>query len=217
MRTIEAFGVGDGAHRGLSDWYPENEAALQRALDAHTAFDTGWYGSKHEIACARIWSSDGVTIRAEVSVSDDFDTNGTGRRSTTEWTLDAVSSAVDVAWEEADEDRASNQTYAGYSIHDSTGAWVETYIVNCGEHDVPTGDNYYWWGWQYDEKGDVGIPHPDIPLAAVAKFEEFANEQHYGSLRIGDWEIRSWNNAPEAHEDPNDYVGMGWVDSRGRP
>lgn len=55
METLDAFKRGDGAHRGLSDWYDEKEAALRAALEAHLPFDTGWYGSKHEIASARIW------------------------------------------------------------------------------------------------------------------------------------------------------------------
>lgn len=191
METLEAFRRGDGAHRGLSDWYPENEAALKAALDAHKPFDTGWYGSKHEIASARIWSTDGVTIQTEASVSDDFDTNGSGTRSTTEWTLDSVSDAVDAAWDDADEDRKDNEPYIGFSVHDSTGAWVETYILSVGEYDTPPGDNYHWWGWQHDEVHDVGIPHPGIPEDAVAAFEKFA----YGDqkeLTVNGWTIRRW-------------------------
>ena len=72
----------DGAHGGLSDWYEEHEAALKAALDAHAPFDTGWYSSKKEIASARIRSDDGVRIKVDASVSDDFDTDGRGYRST---------------------------------------------------------------------------------------------------------------------------------------
>jgi hypothetical protein len=191
MRTLEAFRRGDGAHRGLSDWYPENEAALKAALDAHQPFDTGWYGSKHEIASARIWSADGDSINIEVSVSDDFDTNGTGRRRIKEWSIDEVASSVDEAWDSADEDRKDNEPYIGFSIHDSTGAWVETYILAVGEYDTPPGDNYHWWGWQHDEVHDVGIPHPDIPEDTVTAFEKFA----YGGgdeLCVNGWTIRRW-------------------------
>ena len=191
MKTLEAFQRGDGAHRGLSDWYPENEAALKAALDAHQTFDTGWYQSKHEIASARIWSDDGDSINIEVSVSDDFDTNGTSRRRIKEWSIDEVASAVDEAWDSADEDRKDNEPYIGFSIHDSTGAWVETYIVAVGEYDTPPGDDYYWWGWQHDEKDDVGIPDPRIPADAVEAFEKFA----YGDqkeLTVNGWTIRRW-------------------------
>jgi hypothetical protein len=191
MRTLEAFRRGDGAHCGLTDWYPEHEAALKAALDAHQPFATGWYSSKKEIASARIWSDDGVTINVEASVSDDFDTNGTGYRSTTEWTLESVAEAVDAAWDSADEDRRENEPYIGFSVHDSTGAWVETYIASNGEYDTPPGDNYHWWGWQHDEKDDVGIPDPRIPADAVEAFEKFA----YGDgkeLTVNGWTIRRW-------------------------
>ncbi len=191
MKTLEAFQRGDGAHCGLTDWYPENEAALKAALDTHQPFDTGWYSSKKEIASARIWSDDGDSINIEVSVFDDFDTDGTGYRSTTEWTLDAVSAAVDAAWDDADENRKNNEPYVGFSIHDSTGAWVETYILSVGEYDTPPGDNYYWWGWQHDEKDDVGIPHPDIPEDAVEAFEEFVDGDG-DELTVNGWTIRRW-------------------------
>lgn len=32
-----------------------------------------------------------------------------------------------------------------------------------------------------------------------------------------DEKMQAQNPAPEEYEDPADYVGMGWVDSRGRP
>jgi hypothetical protein len=192
METLEAFRRGDGAHRGLSDWYPENEAALKAALDAHRPFDTGWYGSKHEIASARIWSEDGDSINVEASVSDDFDTDGTGRRRIKEWSLDEVASAVDEAWDSADEDRKDNEPYIGFSIHDSTGSWEETYIASNGEYDTPPGDNYHWWGWQHDEKDDVGIPDPRIPADAVKAFEDFADREDGKELTVNGWTIRRW-------------------------
>ena len=194
MQKLEAFQRGDGAHRGLSDWYPENEAALKAALDAHTPFDTGWYGSKHEIASARIRSEDGQTIKVEASVSDDFDTEGSGSNTTTEWTLEAVAAAVDAAWDEAVENRKDNEPYVGFSIHDSTGAWIETYLVSVADFDYPPGDHYHWWGWQHDEKDEVGIPHPDIPTDAVAAFEAYATTGDWSApLTVSGWTIRNWN------------------------
>lgn len=193
MQTLEAFQRGDGAHRGLSDWYPDNEAALKAALDARQPFDTGWYGSKHEIASARIWSNEGELIHVDVSVSDDFDTNGSGQSYTEIWTLEAVAKAIDAAWDEADENRKDNEPYVGFSIHDSTGAWIETYILSAGGYDTPPGDHYHWWGWQHDEKDEIGIPHPDIPADAVEAFEAYATTGDWSApLTVSGWTIRKW-------------------------
>lgn len=193
MQTLEAFQRGDGAHRGLSDWYPENEAALKVALDARQPFDTGWYGSKHEIASARIRSDDGQTIKVKASVSDDFDTEGSGSNTTTEWTLEAVAAAVDAAWDEAVENRKDNEPYVGFSIHDSTGAWIETYLISVADFDYPPGDHYHWWGWQHDEKDEVGIPHPDIPTDAVEAFEAYATTGDWSApLTVSGWTICLW-------------------------
>jgi hypothetical protein len=233
MKKLEAFQHGDGAHCGLSDWYPEKEAALAAALADGAPFDTGWYSSKKEIASARIYSLDGKFIQVEASVSDDFDTCGNGGVTASEATLESVAEAVAQAWEEAEIDRDINQTYEGFSIlkHQEAAegvpllSWVETYLVNIGwgEDISPPGDSYHWWGWQYDGADDtVGVPHPDIPVETVAAFEKFANDWAFGrrkthSLRIGDWEIKAWRKELPEHEDPNDYAGMGWVGRDGRP
>jgi len=230
MKQLETFAQGDGSHWGLSDWYPENEAALTAALSAGEPFDTGWYSSKKEIASARIYSFEGKVIRVEVSVSDDFDTPGRASITASGATIAAVAEAVDQAWEDAEADRDANQTYEGFSILKTPegmllASWVETYLINTGwsEDLSPPGDNYSWWGWQHDGADDsVGIPHPDIPIETVTAFEKFANDWAFGrskthSLRIGDWEIMAWRKELPEREDPNDYVGMGWVGSDGRP
>lgn len=231
MKNLNFAAHGDGSHCGLSDWYPENEAALQAALDAHEPFDTGWYASKKEIATARIYSEDGIKIKVEVSVSDDFDTEGIGYASTDRWNLDDVSNEVSAAWTKAEQDQEDNQPFEGFSVG-RNGAWEETYLLSDGTYDTPTGDNYYWWGWQYAEQGDegftgeggtgTGIPNPEIPLPAVAAFENWAQKWMYGETRednmtIGNWTIRPWRKTPRQYEDPNDYRGMGWVGSDGRP
>lgn len=109
---------GDGSHRGLADWYDEHEAALAKALKGKRDFNTGWYGSKHEIASARITRRKGKVV-VEVSVSDDFDTNGRGEREVNATvTLDTIREAIDNAWDDAKEDRKANQGYRGYSLHD---------------------------------------------------------------------------------------------------
>lgn len=193
MHKLELFQRGDGAHCGLTDWYEEKEAALKAALDAHAPFDTGWYGSKHEIASARIYSTDGQTIKVEASVSDDFDPEGSGFGTTEVWTLEAVAEVVNAAWDEADENRKDNEPYIGFSIHDSTGAWIETYILSAGVYDTPPGDNYYWWGWQHDEKDEVGIPDPRIPADAVAAFEAYVSAGNWSEeLTVSGWTIRPW-------------------------
>ena len=233
MKKLETFTQGDGSHWGLSDWYPENEEALAAALAEGVSFDTGWYSSKKEIASARIYSIEGK-IMVEVSVSDDFDTQGSASVTASEATLAAVADAVDQAMEDAEADRNDNQTYEGFCIlHHQTMhpegmplvLWVETYLVNTGwgEDLSPSGDNYHWWGWQHDGADDsVGIPHPDIPLELVTAFEKFAHDWAFGrinasSMRTGDWEIRAWRKELPEREDPSDYVGMGWVGSDGRP
>jgi hypothetical protein len=191
--TLKVFRSGDGAHRGLSDWYPEKEAALKSALAAHLPFDTGWYGSKHEIASARIFSLDGVTVQVEASVSDDFDTNGSGSATAKDWTLESVADAVYKAWDDADKDRQDSEPYTGFSIHDSTGAWIETYLLSDGTFDTPPGDNYFWWGWQHDSIDDeVGLPDPRIPAHVVAAFEAWINESGVGEMTLDGWTIRRW-------------------------
>lgn len=224
MKTLEAFQHGDGAHCGLSDWYKDGEAELTDAVASRIPFDTGWYSSKKEIASARIWSEDGAKIKVEVSVSDDFDTEGLGYASTDDWTLDAIASAISKAWEKAETARDEGQEYEGFRIG-RNGRWEETYLVNIGwsEAVFPPGDNYHWWGWQHDEtENNEGIPNPDIPLETVQSFEKWANNWAFGrtdekSLTIGEWTITPWRDERPQPDDPNDYAGMGWVGSDGRP
>lgn len=193
MQKIEAFQRGDGSHRGLSHWYPEKEAALKAALDARKPFDTGWYKSKHEIASARIWSDDGQTINVKASVSDDFDTEGLAHFTTKNWALCALAETVDEAFDAATKNRNNNAPYVGFSIHDSTGAWIETYILSAGEYDFPPGDDYNWWGWQHDEIDEVGIPNPRVPADAVAAFEAYVMAGDWSSpLTVSGWTIRPW-------------------------
>lgn len=224
MRKLEAFQRGDGAHCGLSDWYEEGEREITAALDAHAPFDTGWYSSKKEIASARIWSEEGIKIKVEVSVSDDFDTEGLGYASTDDWTVDAVHGCISNAWEKAESARDENQEYEGFRVGRG-GRWEETFLVSLGwgENLSPPGDNYHWWGWQYDGADDtVGLPHPDLPGEIVQAFEKWAHDWAFGrteeaSLTIGEWTITPWRENRPQPEDPNDYAGMGWVGNDGRP
>jgi hypothetical protein len=202
MKTLKAFEAGDGAHCGLADWYPKKEAALLRALKSGRPFDTGWYSSKKEIASARISSTTGKMVDVEVSVSDDFDTNGTGCARCRS-NIKAVESAIYRAWDEAEENRSASEPYAGYRLlehgKDRTQC-LDYYIVDrSGEClDGPPGDCYHHWGWQEDpndEGDDAGKKcNPDfkVPSSTVQKFEEFAQHLKPGSLRIGKWEIIAW-------------------------
>lgn len=223
---LSVFEDGDGAHCGLSDWYPDKEEALKRALESGQPFDTGWYGSKKEIASARI-SSDGKTVWVEVSVSDDFDTPGLGSDTLqAPATLESVANAISRAWSEAAGDQRENREYRGYSlIHHTTKIpeWqrgenvfpretrkryprkmprcLDYLIVPSGDNDSeggPPGDSYYFWGWQNDSdhEKDEDCGHRcvevGIPKKTADAFAKFAYGLNEGELRIGDWEIRQW-------------------------
>ena len=202
MKTLKAFASGDGAHCGLADWYPNKEAALRRALKAGRPFDTGWYGSKKEIASARISSATGKMVDVEVSVSDDFDTDGTGHASS-QPNIEAVQSAIYSAWNAAQDDQRENRQYAGYSLRDLSGDYprcLDYYLVDRSGFclDRPPGDSYHHWGWQEDpnwdgeEAGTKCNPLFKVPAKTIEKFEEFAQSRKSGSLRIGKWEIAAW-------------------------
>ena len=53
----------------------------------------------------------------------------------------------------------------------------------------------------------------------LAKFMQEVNELNvaYESAAKHDEQGMASNTEEEEYEDPSDYVGMGWVDSRGRP
>lgn len=211
---------GDGAHCGLTDWYPDKEAELEAALASGRPFSTGWYSSKKEIASARISSEDGKSVVVEVSVSDDFDTDGYGLASC-EPTTGAIHDALYEAWSEAGKNQKANRQYIGYSlilwstkIHfrnngDSRKRYAKKQaqcvdylllpVFVWDEADAPPGDNYYFWGWQNDSdhENDEDCGHncveEGIPKRTVARLREFAENHEVGSLRIGDWEIKSWD------------------------
>lgn len=200
MKQIFAGMFGDGAHYGLTDRYSSQEAALVAALAAHEPFDTGWYSSKKEVASARIYSEDGVEIQIEVSVSDDFDTEGNGYVTVTDWSIKAVDVAIDAAWKEAEEEQDDNACYVGFSVLHGHQC-VDYYLVSNGECDTPPGDYYHWWGWQHDvdkdsEHIEIGKPDPAIPLPVVAAFERWAQRNAWGepdaNLTIGEWSIKPW-------------------------
>ncbi len=160
--TLEAFSSGDGAHWGISDFYGPKRVALLAALESGKDFSTGWYGSKKEIASGCVTRA-GRVIHCEASVSDDFDTAGTGRvtvkvgRKSAASLLDAIERALNAALGAASEDRKNNSPVILWSVHNEAGQWIETYLQPSGDamlEEGPPGDNYHRWYWQ----GEARIP-----------------------------------------------------------
>lgn len=147
----------DHAHWGPGDWYEDAKAAILTGLQRQEPWTTGWYGVKKEIQSARISHLGGGEYLVEVSVSDDFDTEGLGDEKVSNPTLDDLRAALDVALAQADSNRRDNSTVAMYCVghraEDGTPRdWVETYLLDVSGWDLeaPPGDNYFEWGWQGD-------------------------------------------------------------------
>jgi len=201
---------GDGAKWGVSDWYEELETAIAAALvrGKSYAWTTGWYSSKKEIMSARI-SQRGGEITVEVSVSDDFDTEGRGER-TIKFTkrLDRIREALDAAADAAESDRHENQCYHGFSVGQK-GAWEFTLILPNGDGylmDSPPGDNYHRWGWQEVEDGEdrpaeISADDAASLLAAAHSFidgEVSSRKQWAVVCGGGEWTIRAWEDESDA-------------------
>lgn len=158
IRRLPAFERGDGAHWGIADWYQDKKYALKRAIGGKSDWTTGWYSSKKEIVSANITREGGEYI-VEVSVSDDFDTEGLAvrgfkpKKATTEAILKRIEKELHEAWDEAKVDQRHNRQYRGFSVL-KDGRWIETYIQNVSEWglDSPPGDNYHKWGFQGESK-----------------------------------------------------------------
>jgi hypothetical protein len=185
----------NGSHRGLTDWYDENEQALKTALQRGPShvWTTGWYSSKHEIASAKITADGDGYLTVEASVTDDFDTPGMSS-STIPWTddLETIAAQIDQTWQAAEKDREANQPYVGFSVGRGS-RWEETLILPSGDgfhYDTPPGDNYHEWGWQResDELTD------DVREKLLAWADEggwYANGKD-ASFTVGEWTIRKW-------------------------
>lgn len=206
VETIQRRGC-DGSHWGVSDWYPDLEAGIVAALAKGPAhrWTTGWYGSKKEIASACVRQAGGV-ITAEVSVSDDLDTEGCGSV-TLKFTkrLDKIRDAVNRACDLAEAQRKDNAVYRGFAVYTRCSGyasyagskgmgrkhyyqgWVETYILPVGAghlYKEPPGDNYHCWGWQ----GDY-----EIPPRTKARFEKWLAEwDGEAELKVGKFTIKPW-------------------------
>jgi hypothetical protein len=187
---------GDGAKWGVSDWYEPMEAAIKAALarGKSYAWTTGWYSSSKEIMSACV-SQRGGEITVEVSVSDDFDTEGRGERKI-KFTknLDRIREAIDAAADAAESDRKDNQAYIGFSVGRGD-RWEYTLVLPVGfghDMDTPPGDYYHRWGWQEVEDGEE---HPaEVPAAVAAKLLAWAEDPmvEVGSKTVGEWTIRTW-------------------------
>jgi hypothetical protein len=190
IRELKAFQQGDGSHWGLSDWYQRGRYALKRAIASKSDWTTGWYGSKKEIASAKISRIGGV-YHIETSVSDDFDTVGNGggefkpKSHTSEGILEEIAKHVDKFWNDAETDRKFNQDYEGFSILKG-GRCIETYIRNAsGVFDTPPGDNYHAWGFQGESR---------LPKDVKKALEEFAEGDNYdeNEFTFKGYTIRRW-------------------------
>lgn len=150
----------DGSHWGVSDWYPEVEAALvsQLALGPDVRWDSGWWTSKKALASARIEAHGDGFLHINVVVFDDFDDEGDGHVCIS-WTADlgVTRWILDVAWAAARTSLAARACYVGYMVINRRGMWVDTILVPSGEgHRMakPPTDCYHKWGWQ----GDGPVP-----------------------------------------------------------
>jgi hypothetical protein len=148
----------DGSHCGLTDWYPDLEKTIKMALKRKKGWTTGWYASKKEIASANISMDNDGSLLLQVSVSDDFDTEGTASViiDHTE-DLDVIREELDRTWDLANQNQRDNRTYIGYAVGARKGNkrlnYLETYLVGTDGSDSPPGDNYHDWGWQGEIKG----------------------------------------------------------------
>ncbi len=192
MHTLKI--EGDGAHCGLTDWYERLEAQIVAALKKGPKYEwtTGWYASKKEIASAKLTATEGY-IAVEVSVSDDFDTEGLGD-CVIPFTkdLEAIRAAIHKAWTQAEENQKDNRVYEGFKIL-KKGQWVETYIAPVGDGhalDSPPGDNYHEWGFQGDGA--------KIPAKTKASLAQWAGAYIYeetdaDSYTLNGWTIQPWS------------------------
>lgn len=190
----ETFSRGDMTKWGASDFYDDKKSELIAAIASGKPFDTGWGGCKKEICSSRV-SFDGKTLTCEVSVSDDFDTEGVGSVSIpAPATLDQVETALDEAHALAAQCQKDNADYTGFSIHqwDAKGPWVETYIAQrsdmAGYMDTPPGDNYHKWGFQDDTD--------EIPADARETMEDYIVAHQFDTdfapFVCGNWTVTRW-------------------------
>jgi hypothetical protein len=196
---------GDGTKWGASDFYENIEQAIKNALakgPSHT-WETEWLACKKEICSTKLECANGSII-AQVSVSDDFDTEGLGISAvpyTQNW--DAILKAIDEAADKASRDKEGNSLVLLYAVGKyccktkSRKNWQFTYLVPCGInadfYDQPPGDYYHRWGWQeVDEEVDnqdhpFFDPHPEELPTDVAEKLARGMDKGKKSVRYKNW------------------------------
>ena len=200
-----SFGY-DSTKWGPTDFYDNTREALAAAFKSGLDFETPWMSCKKEILSSQITRT-GNVVSIEVSVSDDFDTNGTGessfkvnRATTVDRFFEKLETAGGEAHGAADDNRKDNQVYCGYSVGkvrpDGKNDWKFTYLVSTGGFDVPPGDNYFRWGWQEvdDKVEDFDIDaHPEEIPPGIAKLLAEGMQNFETTVRAGDWQATVWN------------------------
>ena len=187
---------GDGAKWGISDWYSEVEEQILAALTTGEDFETGWYGSKREIASGWVRVT-GAQCHTQASVSDDFDTEGRGEfevtlTGTPEERLCQIQEALDKALELAGENQKDNEVVVMFKIlhleDDGEWHWVETYLQPMGDGhylDHPPGDYYHDWGFQGER--DVPEEVKRVLVQAIETNLDLETFQH------NEWQVKLCN------------------------
>jgi len=98
---LENVSFYDGSHWGLTDRYPNVEAALVEALSLKEDWTTRYYSSKKACATCKIEQVSGV-LEVTVSVSDDNDNYFYGVQKPEAHTIEAIDKAISQAWDEAE-------------------------------------------------------------------------------------------------------------------
>lgn len=178
----------DGSHWGVSDWYPEVEAALvsQLALGPDVRWDSGWWTSKKECASACIGAHGNGFLHINVVTFDDFDSEGDGHQRIP-WTndLDVIRSTLNLVWDEARQSLEDRACFVGYTVINRRGMWVDTILVPSGEGynlSAPPSDYYPKWGWQ----GDGRVPR------RVRKAFNRAIRHYADSAKSHGYKLRVW-------------------------
>jgi hypothetical protein len=193
---------GDSTRWGATDFYDQVKTALVAAMRSGLDFETPWMSCNKECISTQVSRTKGKTT-VRVSVSDDFDTPGMGEASahvmhhskvSDERIVCRLQELGDAAHQDAEDDRKGNADYVGYSVgpDEKPYTWVLTYLVNAGGEDTPSGDYYFWWGWQDVEDDEEPRPPEDqIPAEVADKLAEMMEEgispAVYGGFRATRW------------------------------
>jgi len=172
---------------------------LSEGDDSH--WTTGWFSSKHELGSGRVTHQPGGRIAAEVSVTDDFDTQGIGIVTdvdvsgfTPEFALENIRGALEQALADAVVDQTENRTVELYTVGrqvrlDGAPAgprWEQTYLVDTGPFptDVPPWDSYHRWGWaDVEDDSDLDELIPPATREALERGMQALEDR----VQVGEW------------------------------